>query len=126
MTSEMPGSGPWIAQPVFFDPEGNPRPHGGVMFSTMGTGLIPGGLFDLSFAMTFPPDQDKDVRYFIYTSDEAGEWDKYVIDFTDQFCDGEIMRGDINKDCRVDLIDFAELAGNWLRCNDPLDPACLY
>ena len=125
MTSQMPGSGPWMAiYPVFVDPEGNPRPHGGVRFVSIGMGLLPGSFFDLSFAMTFPPDQEKDIRYFIYTQDEAERCDEYVIDFTDQFCDGEILKGDINKDCIVDLTDFAELAGNWLRCNDPLDAAC--
>lgn|GEM_PF-1019598 len=34
------------------------------------------------------------------------------------------MEGDLNHDCYVDLIDFAELAGGWLRCNSPHDPAC--
>lgn len=126
MTSEMPGSGPWIVQPVFVDPEGKPRPNGGVKFFTIGTGLIPGSFFDLSFGMAFAPDQEKDVRYFIYTLDADGVWDKYVIDFTEQLCDDEILEGDINKDCKVDFIDFAEFAGNWLRCNDPLDPACQF
>lgn len=95
-------------------------------FFTIGTGLIPGSFFDLFFAMTFPPDQEKDIRYFIYTLDDAGKWDKYVIDFTGQLCDDEILQGDINKDCKVDFIDFAKFAGNWLRCNDPLEPACQF
>ncbi len=35
--------------------------------------------------------------------------------------------GDINLDCRVDLTDFALMAGNWLvDCLfEPSDPACL-
>lgn len=126
MTSQMPGSGPWIPQPIFVDPEGKPRPHGGVRFFTIGTGLIPGALFDLFFAMKFPPDQEKDVHYFIYTLDEDGKWDNYVIDLAGGLCDGEILHGDINKDCKVDLIDLAELAGNWLMCNDPLDLTCQF
>jgi hypothetical protein len=32
--------------------------------------------------------------------------------------------GDINKDCKVDFADFAELAGTWLFCTDPQNPAC--
>ncbi|MHC4459668.1 MAG: FG-GAP repeat protein, partial [Planctomycetota bacterium] len=37
------------------------------------------------------------------------------------------IAGDINEDCRVDLRDFAVMAGNWLvDCIlEPSDPACL-
>jgi hypothetical protein len=37
------------------------------------------------------------------------------------------MVGDLNDDCKVDLFDFAMMAGNWLiDCNmNPLDPACI-
>lgn len=38
--------------------------------------------------------------------------------------DGLLMVGDVNKDCRVDLDDLAEMAKNWLKCNDPEDPTC--
>lgn len=41
---------------------------------------------------------------------------------------GEGLAGDINRDCRIDLLDFAQLASTWLVCNDPTlfgtDPAC--
>ena len=37
---------------------------------------------------------------------------------------GLLMASDINEDCQVDLTDFVLLAMNWLRCNDPADPAC--
>ncbi|MBN1123632.1 MAG: LamG domain-containing protein [Sedimentisphaerales bacterium] len=37
---------------------------------------------------------------------------------------GLILDGDINKDCRVTLEDFAILAANWAKCNHPADPAC--
>jgi hypothetical protein len=33
--------------------------------------------------------------------------------------------GDINKDCRVDFQDFAQLALNWLECNNPGDSNCV-
>jgi len=29
----------------------------------------------------------------------------------------QTMPGDVNKDCKVNLDDFAEMAGNWLECN---------
>ena len=32
--------------------------------------------------------------------------------------------GDINKDCYVDLLDLAILAGNWQKCSESLDTNC--
>jgi hypothetical protein len=32
--------------------------------------------------------------------------------------------GDINNDCYVNFLDFAALAGNWLKCNNIADPNC--
>ena len=34
------------------------------------------------------------------------------------------MSADINTDCRVDTLDLAALAANWLSCNAPDDPRC--
>ena len=31
---------------------------------------------------------------------------------------------DLNQDCYVDLADLAELAGQWLQCNDQWNPDC--
>jgi len=127
MTSDPPGSGPWWTSPLPYDsldPEGETRPHGGIRYYTTGAGILPGDLFDLSFGMSFGPDEEKDVRYFIFTYDTAGVWDKYVLDFTDELCDGEIMLGDFNKDCWINFPDFAKIAANWLRCNDPCNPTC--
>ncbi|MFH1614072.1 MAG: hypothetical protein ABIG61_03170 [Planctomycetota bacterium] len=31
---------------------------------------------------------------------------------------------DINGDCNVDMVDFTELAWDWMACNDPQDPNC--
>ena len=55
-------------------------------------------------------------------------------------CYGDILDGDFNENCYIDLLDFgvlsaswmdsygmddlAALAGNWLSCNHPLDPEC--
>jgi hypothetical protein len=37
---------------------------------------------------------------------------------------GVYFPADINHDCYVDLADFARLAGDWLKCNDPERPEC--
>ncbi|NLH16006.1 MAG: hypothetical protein GX455_05475, partial [Phycisphaerae bacterium] len=33
---------------------------------------------------------------------------------------------DLNKDCRVNLADFALIAAEWLKCNDPEDEDCIW
>ncbi len=37
---------------------------------------------------------------------------------------GEYLPGDVNKDCYVDLADFAQFAQDWLKCNDPQLVGC--
>ena len=32
---------------------------------------------------------------------------------------------DLNRDCFVDMLDFALLVSEWLQCGDPFDPDCL-
>ena len=34
------------------------------------------------------------------------------------------MDEDINEDCNIDLLDFSQIAQNWLLCNRPGDPNC--
>jgi hypothetical protein len=34
------------------------------------------------------------------------------------------LKGDLNRDCYVDLLDFAILASDWLECGNPFDPDC--
>jgi len=34
------------------------------------------------------------------------------------------MHGDINEDCYVNFADFAEMAANWLKCNDESNSNC--
>lgn len=36
----------------------------------------------------------------------------------------KLLLGDINRDCYVDLRDFALIASEWLICSNPLDPSC--
>jgi hypothetical protein len=47
----------------------------------------------------------------------------------DVIADGLGFTADISgpqnvSDCRIDIHDFAEMASNWLRCNDPKDSDC--
>lgn len=37
---------------------------------------------------------------------------------------GVFFTSDLNKDCFVNILDFAMLALDWLKCNDPETPAC--
>jgi hypothetical protein len=34
------------------------------------------------------------------------------------------MQADLNRDCYIDIMDLAEFASDWLRCNNPDDPVC--
>ena len=43
--------------------------------------------------------------------------------FTIFQCNKQLI-GDLNKDCYVDLLDFAILAGDWLECGNPFDVSC--
>jgi hypothetical protein len=36
-----------------------------------------------------------------------------------------LIPSDLNKDCYVDLYDFAAFAEDWLKCSNPLDPDCV-
>lgn len=38
----------------------------------------------------------------------------------------DYLKGDVNKDCRVDFKDVAEVALDWLGCTDPQDPNCAW
>ena len=38
--------------------------------------------------------------------------------------DSDLSGPDGGPDCYVNLYDFAAIAGEWLRCNDPQDPEC--
>jgi hypothetical protein len=39
-------------------------------------------------------------------------------------CRLSYMDGDVNEDCYVNFADFAEMAENWLKCNDVSNPQC--
>ncbi len=39
-------------------------------------------------------------------------------------CGGDYIAGDLNRDCYVNLEDFALLSRDWLQCNDPAYEIC--
>lgn len=39
-------------------------------------------------------------------------------------CSGDYIAGDLNRDCYVNLEDFALLSRDWLQCNDPAYEIC--
>ena len=86
-----------------------------------------------------------DVRVYSYaiplTKAEGGNDSiEGLYDMGLPLCYGNFLDGDFNEDCYIDLLDFgvlstdwmdgyslddlAALAGNWLRCNNPLDQEC--
>ncbi|MFH1616678.1 MAG: hypothetical protein ABIG61_16540 [Planctomycetota bacterium] len=51
----------------------------------------------------------------------------YIVDPSALECgdyESALLPGDINKDCRVDMADIAELIVLWLRCDFPDNPHC--
>jgi len=36
------------------------------------------------------------------------------------------IRSDLNRDCRVDLLDFVIFSASWLQCGLPSDDSCGY
>ncbi|MHC5115208.1 MAG: thrombospondin type 3 repeat-containing protein, partial [Planctomycetota bacterium] len=75
--STTAGPGGWIGEFVFQTPEGDPRPLGGVRWSTDGPGVTAGEFYSFSFAML----GDADARYEVFAFDQAtGEHTSYVRD----------------------------------------------
>ena len=87
-----------------------------------------------------------DIRVYSYaiplTKAEGGDDSiEGLYDMGLPLCYGDFLDGDFNEDCYIDLLDFgvlstdwmngyslddlAAMAGNWLSCNHPLDPACI-
>jgi hypothetical protein len=50
---------------------------------------------------------------------------EFVSDDGSESCGQVYDSADINRDCRVDLLDFAEMAAGWLTCGDITEPSCL-
>lgn len=50
--------------------------------------------------------------------------EEFVNDGGSNSCGDVYLATDLNKDCYVNLEDFAILAASWLNCNDVTDPAC--
>ena len=50
--------------------------------------------------------------------------DLFVAEGGSNSCGVTYLVGDINGDCYVDFADFAEIAANWLECNDIAGQGC--
>ena len=74
--------------------------------------------------------EEVSIAHFIYdptapSSSGGGSGGGIVASVTiqDNECGGMgISESDINADCKVDMLDFAEIANDWLRCTDPGQP----
>jgi len=64
------------------------------------------------------------------TSGQGSTWAAnmiYVVDPSQLQCgdyESAMLKGDINKDCRVDLADLSVFLYSWLKCDDPSEPTC--
>ncbi|MCP3917937.1 MAG: hypothetical protein GY711_20515 [bacterium] len=66
-----PHTGNWAPMPVFVDPDGNPRPNGGMLWSSDGPGLAP----QEDYRLTFSTIGQTDSVYDYYAFDQnAGQW----------------------------------------------------
>lgn len=61
---------------------------------------------------------------------DGGIFDEMMVTATSPTCQqviseyGLTLLTDLNKDCRVDLADFAMIAADWVRCYDPQQAGC--
>jgi hypothetical protein len=84
--------------------------------------------------VTFPNVAGTYILRLTATDDEVTVFDDVNINLlipscADVLADGLGIVGDISgpegvADCRVNLYDFAAMASDWLRCNDPADADC--
>ena len=50
--------------------------------------------------------------------------DLFIAEGGQNSCGLDYLVGDVNGDCYVNIFDFADMAANWLRCNDIANPIC--
>lgn len=71
-------TGNWSTEFVFVDPDGNPRPEGGVRFFSDGAGLDIDDAYDLDFTML---DEPANLYHLFAFDNIANEYQTFVIDF---------------------------------------------
>jgi hypothetical protein len=87
-----------------------------------------GSVEDLPYAMTFNPNQIIVHSTGGRSGLNYGGYDN--LNLYQLSCSAAIARGlslipgDLDENCRIDLLDFSIFSGNFLECNDPVDPAC--
>lgn len=115
------GSGDWTYQWVYEDPDEEPKPQGGVRWTTNGSGVADGQGYYTSFNCVGKGPEI--VLEYLYDAN-ATSFEPYIpMRLWIPPC-VTIIPGDIDENCKVDFVDFALLAGNWVQCNDRRDPNC--
>ena len=117
-------TGRWTS--IALDSAGNPR----ISYHDNTNGDLKYASFNGLYWTIQTVDSDGDVGD--YTSIELDSADKPLISYFDS-TNGDLklavtcvpVPGDVNADCRINLLDIAELAGRWLECSVPFDKACL-
>ncbi|MCK4284139.1 MAG: hypothetical protein KAX44_07465 [Candidatus Brocadiae bacterium] len=126
-----PGSGVWSHEFVYQDPEGNPRPQGGVRFYTDGRGVLTAEEHGLAFYML----TEADSEYLLFAYDaEDGEFTSYFLEAEASACPGDLDGdettgqsdlgillaswgiddgGDLNGDGVTDQSDLGILLADW-------------
>ncbi|KKK75608.1 hypothetical protein LCGC14_2872020, partial [marine sediment metagenome] len=70
---------------------------------------------------TLANDEPVDNEFYIYGSSSIVLVPDPVV--PDPYCTWPIV-GDVSKDCRVDIVDLAMIAANWMTCNLEPQSAC--
>lgn len=135
--AEMDSTGPGDGNPDYFAIPNNAGGWPGSVW-VPGPGLI---YYDmekkLKITLTNYVAYDSDLGIDVVPTQSAGE---HPLDGPDGFKDMfghftlkvetldcstlDHFAADFDKNCRVDLADFAILIGQWLDCNDPANPGC--
>ena len=68
-----PATGDWTQEIVYTDPDGNPRPQGGVRWWSNGAGLAELDIYSLTLVTVEPPMEDENYSYYAY-DDARGDF----------------------------------------------------
>lgn len=120
-------TGPWIGG---YQPVGSPEPNGNwqwVTGETFGYTKWAGGIPSDSMGddkvgeSRLHLTRDNDLKCYWNDFPVTKTTIAYIIEIEPNPC-LRYIPGDYNNDCKIDFLDFATLADNWLECNlDPFD-----
>lgn len=102
--------GPWSWEFRDEDPDGNPRPLGGVMFYTGGAGLEPGDHYEFTFQMM----EQADLEYDYYAFDiDFPEHQLYALDVSPKIREWRTMHDHGGPGSLDILIDTVAVGNAW-------------